>query len=93
MSRGHSGCAKVLEFFLRNRGKDTPYFGFKDRNGDCVNQKGEFEQVKVPKRKVAVSITNGVIGIFLWHNPSGRSTALGSTRPLTDMSTSNVSSG
>jgi hypothetical protein len=28
-----------------------------------------------------------VIGIFHWHNPSGRAMALGSTQPLTEMST------
>jgi len=38
-------------------------------------------------RKVAVSIPAGVIGIFHWHNPSDRTMALGSTQPLTDMST------
>jgi hypothetical protein len=31
-------------------------------------------------RNVAGSIPDGVIGIFHWHNPSGRSMALGSTR-------------
>ena len=41
-------------------------------------------------RKVAGSIPDGVIGIFHWHNPSGRSVALGSTQPLTEMSTGNI---
>jgi hypothetical protein len=35
---------------------------------------------------VAGSIPDGVIGIFQWHNPSGRTMALGSTQPLTEMS-------
>jgi hypothetical protein len=43
------------------------------------------------KRKVAGSIHDRVIGIFHWHNPSGRTTALGSTQPLTEMSTRNHS--
>jgi len=30
---------------------------------------------------------DGVFAIFQWHNPSGRTMALGSTRPLTEMST------
>ena len=30
-------------------------------------------------RKVAGSIPDNVIGIFHWHNPSGRTMALGST--------------
>jgi len=44
-------------------------------------------------RKIAGSIPDGVIGIFHWHNPSGRTTALGSTQPLTEMSTRNISWG
>jgi hypothetical protein len=34
-----------------------------------------------------------VIGFFHWHNPSGRTMALGSTQPLTEMSTRNISWG
>ena len=37
-------------------------------------------------RQVAGSIPDGIIGIFQWHNPSGRTMALGSTQPLTEMS-------
>ena len=44
-------------------------------------------------RKVAGSISDGVIGIFHWHNPSGRTMALGLTQPLTEMSTKNISWG
>ena len=44
-------------------------------------------------QKVAGSIPDGVIGIFHWHNPSGRTMALGSTQPLTEMSTGNISWG
>ena len=43
--------------------------------------------------KVAGSIPDGVIGIFHWHNPSDRTTALGSTQPLTKMSTRSISWG
>ena len=39
------------------------------------------------------SIPDGVIGIFQWHNPSSRTMALGSTQPLTDMSTTHISWG
>ena len=39
-------------------------------------------------RKVAGSIPDGVTGILNWHNPSGRTMALGSTQPLTEMSPS-----
>jgi hypothetical protein len=42
----------------------------------------------VTSRKVAGSTG---IGIFNWHNPSGRTTALGSIQSLTDSSTRNIS--
>ena len=42
-------------------------------------------------RKVAGSITADVFGIFHWHNPSGRTMALGSTQPLTPLSTRIIS--
>ena len=44
-------------------------------------------------RKVAGSIPDGVIGILHWHNPSDRTMALGSTEPLTEMSTRSISWG
>ena len=44
-------------------------------------------------RKVAGSIPDCVIGIFHWHNPSNRTMALGSTQPLTEMSTRSISWG
>jgi hypothetical protein len=44
-------------------------------------------------RKVAGSIQDGVIGIFHLHNRSVRTIALGSTQPLTEMSTKNISWG
>jgi len=43
--------------------------------------------------KVAGLIPNGVAGIFLWHNSSGRTMALGLTQPLTEMRTRNISWG
>ena len=41
--------------------------------------------------KVAGSIPDGVIGIFHSHNPSGCTMALGSTQPLIELSTRNIS--
>jgi hypothetical protein len=43
-------------------------------------------------RKVAGSIPD-VIGFFNWPNPSSRTMALGSTQPLTEMSTRNLPGG
>jgi hypothetical protein len=48
---------------------------------------------RAKSRKVAGSIPDGVIEIFHWHNPSGRTMALGSTQPLTEMNTRNISWG
>ena len=45
----------------------------------------------VTSRRVAGSIHDGVIGIFHWHNPSGRIMTLRSIQPLTEKSTSNIS--
>jgi len=47
----------------------------------------------VTRWKVAGSIPDCVIGIFHWRNLSGRTTALGSTQPLTETSTRNISWG
>ena len=44
-------------------------------------------------RNVLGLIPDGVIGILLRHNPSSRTMALGSTQPLTEMSTRNISKG
>jgi hypothetical protein len=44
-------------------------------------------------RKVAGSIPAGVTGSFHWHNPSDLTMALGSTQPLTEMSTRSISWG
>jgi hypothetical protein len=44
-------------------------------------------------RKVAGSIPGDVIGFFNWLNPSSRLIFLGSTQPLTEMSTRNLPGG
>jgi len=41
-------------------------------------------------QKVAGSIPDCVIVILHWHKPSGRTMTLGSTQPLTEMSTRNI---
>jgi hypothetical protein len=44
-------------------------------------------------QNVAGSISDEVIGFFNWPNPSSRTMALGSTQPLTEMSTRNLPGG
>ena len=51
------------------------------------------QQPTPPPPRVAGSIPDGVTGIFHWHNPSGRTMALGSSQPLTEMSTRYISLG
>jgi hypothetical protein len=41
-------------------------------------------------QNVAISIPDEGIGFFIWPNPSCRAMALGSTQPLTEMSTRNL---
>ena len=41
----------------------------------------------------AGSFPDEVIGIFLWYNPSGRTMALGSSQPLTEISTRDIFGG
>jgi len=41
-------------------------------------------------QNVAGLIPDVVIGIFLWYNPSSGAMAMGSTQPLTGMSTGNI---
>jgi len=47
----------------------------------------------ITSQKVAGSIPDSVSEIFHWHNPSGRTMALRSTHPLTEMSTRDISWG
>jgi hypothetical protein len=44
-------------------------------------------------RKVAGSIPDKVIAFFNWPNPVSRTLALGSTQPVTEMSTRNLPRG
>jgi hypothetical protein len=53
----------------------------------------QFVEALHHKPKVVGSITNGVIGIFHLKNLTGHTMALGSTQPLTEMSTRGISCG
>jgi hypothetical protein len=54
---------------------------------------GSWSRHCATKQKEKGSIPEGIIWIFRWHNPSSRTMALGSTQPLTEMSTRNISLG
>jgi hypothetical protein len=58
---------------------------------DGFQQMQEIPWQAATNRNVAGSIPD--VGFSYWHNPSGRTMALGSTQPLTEMSTRNISWG
>jgi hypothetical protein len=58
----------------------------------CKGARGSVIGWGTISRKVAGSISE-TIGFFKWFNPSSCTMALGSTKPLTEMSTSNVPGG
>jgi hypothetical protein len=58
-----------------------------DHKGHAVAQLVEALRYKTEGRGFD---SDGVIASFHWHNPSGRTMALGLTQPLTEMSTRNI---
>jgi len=50
-------------------------------------------QIGYRNNSVIYPCTHCIFGIFHWHNPSGRTMALGLTQPLTEMTTRNISWG
>jgi hypothetical protein len=56
-------------------------------------QSGVVVEAFATNRKVAGSNPDGVIGVFHWHKSSGRTMALRSTQPLTEMSSRDISWG
>ena len=82
--------AKRLIFTRRSTGRDNKYHGLLNSQGTAVAQ---WLRCCATNRKIAGSIPDGVVGIFHCHNPSDRTMALGSTQPLTEMSTRSISWG
>ena len=66
------------------------YLTLEDKRGTAVAQ---WLKCCATSRKVAGSIPYGVTEIVHRHNPSDRTMALGSTQPLTEVSTRNISWG
>jgi hypothetical protein len=65
------------------------FYDLQKRTGHAVAQ---WLRHGATNEKVAGSIPDGVTGFFFHrHNPSGRTMILGSTQPLTEMSTRNIS--
>ena len=84
-------CWKLLSCIYSLQSSKGPYMlALQLYSGTVVTQ---WLRCYVTNRKVAGSIPDGVIGIFHWHNLSDRTMALGSTQPLTEMSTRRISWG
>jgi len=64
---------------------------YRERKGAGLGGGGTRWHLCATSRKVAGSIPGGVIGIFDWHNSSGRTMALGLTQSPTEMNTRNIS--
>jgi len=67
-------------------------FSVAPRNNGSVRWRSWLRHCAI-SRKVAGSVPNGVTGIFHWHKPPGRTMAVGSTQPLAEMRTRNISWG
>jgi hypothetical protein len=96
---------KTMDTAVSTRSQGSPYH----RQYRIMSQPDEFSLVhtrarRQPRwrswlrqcatnRQIAGSIPDGVSEFFHWHNTSGRTMALGSTQPLTEMSTRNISWG
>ena len=70
---------------------DTAHLIAKETSGQHNSIDLRLMWIYLPSLASSVSIPVTVIGIFLYLNPSDRNMALGSTQPLTEMSTRNVS--
>ena len=87
-------CEQNVEFFNVKRVKQVKFpLRHKRKWGGGGTRWRSWLRHCATSRKVAGSIPDGVTGIFQWLNPSGRTMALGSTEPLTEMSTRNSSWG
>jgi hypothetical protein len=87
----------VLEFIVSKECLWLNFFKIQTLSSSQKSKQGtavaQWLRCCATNRKVAGSIPDGVIGNFHWHNPSDRTMALGSTQPLTEMSTRRISWG
>jgi hypothetical protein len=82
-----SGAKTNYDFSVKTF-KKSFFFNFTTYNCEPDTRYRSWLRHSATSRKVAGSIPDEVIGFFNW--PSRRTTALGSTQPLTEMSTRNL---
>ena len=92
------GVQVYLHSFLTSEpGEDewsiTRSSDFTHGNSPWIYWTGEQAVAQLVEAEVAGSISDSVIKIFHWYKPSGRTMALESTEPLTEMSIRNISWG
>jgi len=98
LSYSHTNIYIIFHIYLSyswkketNEQKYCEVFG--SHSGDRETAVAQHLRCCATNRKVTGSIPDGVNVIFHWHNPSDRTMALGSTQPLTEMSTRSISWG
>jgi len=94
----HPNCRSNIQV-IRKETIDGPVFSDTDPywEGPGFNSRSQLWLSWLSSRRHAV-VGRGfdyqsVIGVFHWHNPSGRTMAMGSTQLLAEMSTGNISCG
>jgi hypothetical protein len=104
-SRGCDHCKHISQYIIHRRGASAGlslplmhsfiHSSSEDtRNVDKILVTGtEGQRHYATSRKVAGSIPDEVIGYFSLPNPSSHTMALGSTQPLTEISTRNIPGG
>jgi len=83
----------LMLFYGKNSYTNRPQCYVIRTMSGLLNTNGTRLEDCATSRKVAGSIPDGIIKFFHWYNSSGRTMALGSTQPLTEMSTRDVSWG
>ena len=87
LTLNHKGTQKVNSKLQSSLG--TSYYVIGARGGVVAKALRYY----ATNRQVAGSIPDGFIGMFQRHNSAGRTMVLGSTQPLTEMSTMCISWG
>jgi hypothetical protein len=85
-----TACSHSTEY---NRNGSHCIGGWREQTAIQLSLSTNWSRHCATKQQVAGSIPDGVSGFSHWHNPVSCIMALGSTQPLTEMSTRNISWG
>jgi hypothetical protein len=88
---GHSESWKLGQYVTsKRRDRITDYCSFLSQKGHAMAQLVEPLRYKPEARGLDSRWNFGIFGIFHWRNPSDRTMTLGSTQPLSEVSTRNI---